>query len=192
MNDKTPTQTFNDLLPACCADLREYTQTLYHSYGGASLGIEADDLFNDVIAKLAERNYPVKSRGYLFGLVKQVTIHWMSDLRRKRNFREKFISLPPPTWESSLGEDWIETLPTMAASPCEQVDLSDIIQEIGKAAEEDPKIALLFKTLCEFVEQGEETSVVNLSKHLHLPSKQVTKSLGKLRSVARAVLVCAV
>jgi len=187
MNTKTHTQTFNDLLPACSAELQEYTQCLYNKYGGSSLGIEANDLFNDVIAKLAKQSHPVKIRGQLFGLVKTVTMNWMRDLRRKRNVRDKFTSLPPPSWDFSLGVDWIETLPSEATSPLEHVALSDMIQEIGKAAEEDPKIALLFKTLCEFVEQGEETSVVNLSKHLHLPSKQVTKSLGKLRSVARAV-----
>jgi len=187
MNNKNHTQSFNELLPTCFADLREYTHGLYNSHGGWGLGIEPDDLFNDVVAKLATRNYPVKDRHQLFGLMKQVTIRWMSDLRRKKYLRDKFTSLPPPPWDSSLEGDWIETLPSNAASPLEQVDWSDLIAEIKKAAEDDPKLALLFKTLCEFVEQGEETSVVNLSNHLKLPSKQVSKSLGKLRSVARGV-----
>ena len=188
MNDTTPTQTFNDLLPACCADLREYTQTLYYSFGGARLGIKADDLFNDVIAKLVARNPPVNDRHQLFGLLKVASLNRMTDLWRKKSTRDKYISIPMPIRGRPMDEGPMERVAAKQLSPAQQVGLNDQIEVLKERAAEDPDLAILFQAFSDLVEQGEPTSVLNISNQLKRPYNQVANSIERLRTIARRVL----
>jgi len=185
MNNKS----FNQWLPECEADLRDQSQRLYNKYHVRRLGLEPGDLFNDVVAKLAAHNHPVDRRGQLFGLMNAVTLNMIRDLGRKKCFRDKFFTDPTQTGAHPLPSCSVENVATKQPSPADQVALRDEIEVIGKVAGEDPELGPIFEAMGDLIGLGERPSTANIARHLHLQYKQVARSVEKLQSLARGVLM---
>jgi len=182
-------KTFNQwLLPKCEAEMRKYTQYLFHQHKGEALGIDSGDLYNDVIAKLVARNPPVNDRHQLFGLLKVASLNRMTDLWRKKSTRDKYISIPMPIRGRPMDEGPMERVAAKQLSPAQQVGLNDQIEVLKERAAEDPDLAILFQAFSDLVEQGEPTSVLNISNQLKRPYNQVANSIERLRTIARRVL----
>jgi hypothetical protein len=181
-------KSFTELLPACRAELQNHVQYLHSKNSGWRLGIDSGDLFHDVVVKLSSINPLVVSRNALFDLVGKVALNRLRDLGRRHAVRQKFLSVPMPTRSRPVPGGSIESVASKGHSPAELAELKDQVAVIRASVEDDPHLARLFQKFAELVDMGEATSTENLSRHLHVPSKQVLGSIKHLRSVARRVV----
>jgi DNA-directed RNA polymerase specialized sigma24 family protein len=169
------------------ANLRRHITFLHGKNKWGRYGLDSRDLFHDVFVKLHRHNHPIPSRGKLFSLVSTTALNHLMDLSKKHSFRSAFFSKPMPTRPRPLPGSTLETVAAREPSPDKQAALRDEVEAIGKAAAQDPELALLFETISDLVGRGEATSVVNIGRTLNLPYKQAAKSIGKLRSLARGM-----
>jgi cyanate lyase len=82
----------------------------------------------------------------------------------------------------------METVASKLPSPSTEIESVDLITVIGNTLRQDSKLDLLFQEIVQLTGSSEPVTTAKLASSLHLPRKQVTQSLAKLRSVVRRII----
>jgi len=170
------------------ADLRRHVQRLHSKSNAWRYGIESGDLYHDVIVKLKRHSHLIPSQGKLFSLVGTTAVNHLIDLSEKHSFRSAFFSKPMPTRLRPLPGSSMETVASKLPSPATEIESVDLITVIGNTLRQDSKLDLLFQEIVQLTGSSEPVTTAKLASSLHLPRKQVTQSLAKLRSVVRRII----